>query len=521
MLRNLFSSKKLAFLALTLTFTYGAVATPPVSNPGYQSGFPVNLSGLNVNQGPIALGDLNNDGVLDIVVGAVDGALYAYAGTGGLLWSLDIGDDAFESKAAIGDIDNDGFNEVVIGSGNTTTVGVDSALFVFDHLGNEQCRFTTLDRDSNGASDGVYSSPALFDLDMNDSGRLEIIFGSWDHLVRALHDDCTVFWERDVFDTVFSSPAIADLDGDGNPEVVIGADSHFEPDPIGTEDGGRLLVLNGADGSDFPGFPIQIDEVISSSPAVGDINGDFSLDIVVGSGNFWGGGEFIYAWDVNGVALPGWPKPIPGEVAPGSSPTLADLDEDGLLEVIINTIVRGTSPLEGKLYALNGDGSSVPGWPVVPSTPVDCIGGSVSYGTPSSPVVADLTGDGHLEVVLPSNSELVVWDRSGAQLSRPSFVQPICTPANPDALQLGANSTVNGVAGIGDVDGDGDLEVIVGGFSEFGASDGAIWAWDFPGTDDPPWGVFRQNQRSTGMISGIFSDGFESGSTSRWSSTFP
>jgi hypothetical protein len=373
------------------------------------------------------------------------------------------------------------------------------------------------------------------DLDGNDNGKLEIVFGAWDHHVRALHHNCAVLWDRDVYDTVWSSPAIADLDKDGSLEVIIGVDSHYEPDPINMEDGGRLFVFDGATGTDRSGFPIQVDEVIASSPAIGDLDGDGYLDIVVGSGNCWGAnngcgipyhpgvGEWIAAWDRNGSALPGWPFTVSGQYVLGS-PALADMNGDGSLEVIVNTSERGASPEVGWVYVLSGAGAALPGWPVQPSTPVDCDGNAAHYATGASPIVADINGDDDLEIVLPSNWELAVWGPDGTQLTRPAYLPPICQPADSTAYKLETGGPVHGSAAVGDVDGDGDLDLLVGGWAT-GFTGGAIWAWDFGGasSSDTPWPSFRRDatNRAFSLYPVFFDDDFESGDTSDWSSTVP
>ncbi|RMF28093.1 MAG: VCBS repeat-containing protein, partial [Chloroflexi bacterium] len=79
----------------------------PASFPPTQTNFPVTLNGARVRGSSIALGDLTNDGVPEIVVGGIDGKIHAYRGNGTRLWEYDTGDMAIESKAAIGDVDGD------------------------------------------------------------------------------------------------------------------------------------------------------------------------------------------------------------------------------------------------------------------------------------------------------------------------------------------------------------------------------------------------------------------------------
>jgi outer membrane protein assembly factor BamB len=65
-----------------------------------------------------ALGDIDNDGKLEVVVGSDDHKIYALNGeNGSLLWSYSTG-YFVRSSPSLGDIDNDGKLEVVVGSGD-------------------------------------------------------------------------------------------------------------------------------------------------------------------------------------------------------------------------------------------------------------------------------------------------------------------------------------------------------------------------------------------------------------------
>ncbi|MEM7581806.1 MAG: VCBS repeat-containing protein [Acidobacteriota bacterium] len=509
------------YLSLTL-----ALATVAGADPDVQAGFPAPLNGDRVREGSIALGDVTGNGNLDIVIGTGDGNVHALDGNGNQLWRFVSGMMSVNSKPAIANIDTDPEAEIIVTFADPRRPeSANGGLMILDHQGNMQCQYTTNDSDSSGFRDGIYGSPAIADLDGNDGGLMEIAFSAWDRLIRVINHDCTLVWFRNVVDTSWSSPAIGDIDRDGILDVVVGVASDSMPGNNGEEDGGLLFAFSGINGENVPGFPVQIDETIQSSPALGDIDGDGFLEIMVGTGRCWsnpacapggrvnpGVGEYLNAFEHDGQYVPGWPVAVPGTYS-FSSPALGDLDGDGLPEVVFNTVDPDANE-DGRIYALDADGTALPGWPLQPQIPTADPNVFRQPETSASPIMADLTGDGFPEVILPSSFELAMFDRNGNQLSRSVL------PPDPNEFQLVSNFVLASAAAVGDIDGDGDLELVAGGANAGGAQ-GTVYAWDFPAAADEEawWPTFRRSSTNTAAITGlIFANGFESGDTSGWNS---
>jgi uncharacterized repeat protein (TIGR01451 family) len=184
----------------------------------------------------------------------------------------------------------------------------------------------------------------------------------------------------------YSSPAIADIDGDGTMEVIGATYS--------------LFVLNGEDGSeqwtaDPPGSRIWPGVVVE------DLEGDGDLEIVVASG---GGNVSVY--DQHGSFEPGWPKnPATNEFR---SLAVDDLDNDGDFEIAV-----GQARLDRvNVWVFEHDGTPRPGWPQQTTNEGSAAGlYNDNIGT------GDLDGDGDREVVVPSDViTICAYDPDGTEM---------------------------------------------------------------------------------------------------------
>jgi hypothetical protein len=156
-----------------------------------------------------ALGDIDGDGMVEVVVGSDDNNVYAlYGSDGAMKWSFKTGDWVYSSPA-LGDIDGDGRVEVVVGSFDR---------YVYALNGSDGTMKWSFKADFVI----MYSSPALGDIDGD--GMVEVVVGSHDSNVYALNGyNGGKKWSFKITDFGAESfPALGDIDSDGMVEVVVG-----------------------------------------------------------------------------------------------------------------------------------------------------------------------------------------------------------------------------------------------------------------------------------------------------------
>jgi hypothetical protein len=257
----------------------------------------------------------------------------------------------------------------------------------------------------------------------------------------------------------YSSPAVGDIDADGQPEVIASAYSIVSLD--GASGALEWRVASGYDRSQ-PGAS----SVGRTWPGIvlADVDGDGSQEIVTAHGGGW-----VSVYNGQGWFEPGWPQhPSTNELR---GLLVSDLDGDGRLEIIVTATGNQVNT-----WVYEPDGSLRPGWPQLNSA------AGYAWGVYNANAAAgDLDGDGTGEIVVPSDVHYInAYNPDGSQL-----------PANPIyggknwgqvgiweslATELRGWGECNGLraesyrtnfadgpADIVDVNGDGVMEVVVTG----------------------------------------------------------
>jgi hypothetical protein len=449
-----------------------------------------------------AVGDLNGDGHLDIAaVSSGQNIVYLNDGTGNFPLTRTFGSNS--QTIVIGDVDGDGDLDIVTGDVESCfgpCTGGQNVVYINDGTAN----FTA--RNFGTGSDTTYSV-AIGDID-GDSD-LDIVTGNGPQYSALCFSSCgapniiylndgtgnfpnTVGYTR-TFGTGYDntkSVVLGDVDNDGDLDIGVGnVKNGFFGDPF-YDPGQNVVYLNNGSGNFWLGVvtcgvttnAICVDSSNQTYALVaGDMDSNGSLDLIVGNDFITNPLEYGAVYLNNGASQ----FPVARNFGPSTNnlvrTTLGDMDGDGTLD-IVTTAAYGPNVL----YLNDGAGNF-----------------SVTRTLTAGGLVADMNGDSKLDIV--SGNTIYLNDgTANFSITRTVGIGAIIAVGdmNSDgaldavsyngmiAFNDGTGSfpttrtTGTGVRAIGDVDGDGDLDVI----ADVNSS-GAVYLNDGAGNFNWPGGV--------------------------------
>ena len=284
-----------------------------------------------------------------------------------------------------------------------------------------------------------------------------------------------------------SAPALVDYDNDGDLDLAVGGANgtivYYEN--TGTPELPEyVLVAPGASPFAF------VDVFTNSAPVFGNLSGDGSASLIVGGmrseysqndddggddddgdddddgGEWIQVGRFFYYDKITEsagsqfVARTGKANPLPFEISNGpSKPTLGDLDGDGDLDLVVGdnngaffyykNVGNATKPVYADMF-IHDRASGNP-----------FHGVSLDDGeSDAAPLLVDFDGDGDLDLVVGENGGRVWYFANNGTANSPNFDPVGDGVQNPfDVVNVGSWSA----PAVGDIDGDGDADLVVGG----------------------------------------------------------
>ncbi len=424
--------------------------TPAVPDWQFESG---DYAGINGGEWAYpVLADVTNDGALDLFVGLDNGEIDVYYNQGTAaapVWPASPQETLIAGPVpspALADLDNDNDLDLLVGYEA-------GRLILFKNNGtiNEADWAEGLDNYGSINEGCGNLSPSFIDLD--DDTRLDLLLGCNNHLVwysqQGLANNPTWARQEDGYLGLYVSsalsPGLGDWDDDGDLDMVTG--EHW---------GNRRFFINRLDEPstdweeiDIP-FPFDLDG--DSAPAVADFwNNDGIPDLLVGQvhGN-------VERYDNAGtIAEPDWSftgtvTTLPWTDHPHAFPALGDLNGDGLVDLLVGEGGWAGPGAGGTLHFYENKGTAAsPNWTDVITNYV-----GIDVGGWSTPALVDIDDDNDLDLFIGNEEGFVAFFENSGDL-----LDPIWT-GDPEII--GGDLGDFAAPAFFDLDQDNDLDMLVG-----------------------------------------------------------
>ncbi len=315
-------------------------------------GFPI-TTGNQVRSSP-AIGDVQGDGDLELVFGSKDRALYI-ANSDGSTDAIYNSTGYIMDAPVLANIDDDPELEIIFGTFESGSTG---KLYAINHDATDVSGFPI------DVGEVIMVSPSVDDI--NNDGIKDIVFGTWSNNIFA-YDANGIALSGFPFVTgnrINTSPALANVTGDENLEIIAASDDNnvYVIDASGFEvlhvqtggavksspsfydvnfDGYAEVLFGSADNMLYfydivnnehvSGWPIDVGDIIYSSPVIGDIDNDDEPDIIA---CYYGG---VTAYALDGTLKTNMPIPLQASIE--STPVVTDIDSDNDMEIVVGSSV--------------------------------------------------------------------------------------------------------------------------------------------------------------------------------------
>jgi len=418
--------KYLLFFIIISFFYYSTIFADYQQIPDFPFVYEFNVSYSNMN-GP-GIVNIDDDPYLEIVVSSYN-YTFAVNYMGELLWSANTPREA-QPTMSFADVDNDGYLEIL-------QVSRTGLIYILDRYGNDLDGWpkyygspapfysymitTPVAYDLNGdgwkeiiwgdfswnypsylyavnlegehvegfpfpVEPGISGTPAIGDV--NNDGTVEIVcMGYYDLYVINTDGEVLDGWPQQPFNGEanfdLTSPALADLTGDGFLEIIVAASSNdfYTGIPSG-------LIVYKYDGTILDGWPQNADDVMYCPVTITDLDNDNSLDIICGRTDLSSTGNLLYVFHNDGQPFTGSPYYSFGDVR---GPIIAgNIDSTPEKEIIFDSNLTQVSNTLGFIQGLTCYGDTIPGFPLRPK---GCTKNNL--GT-----LSDLNYDGNLDITI-------------------------------------------------------------------------------------------------------------------------